>query len=58
MHTNTSWLIRNASAILTGLSGDQARHAGPDIRVSTAASPPSVRSNRKRARRSSTRAAA
>lgn len=31
MHTN--WLIRNASAILTGLSDDQARHAGPDIRV-------------------------
>src|SRR5690606_13318081 len=33
MHTNTNWLIRNASAILTGLSGNQARHAGPDIRI-------------------------
>lgn len=33
MHTNTNWLIRNASAILTGLCGDDARHAGPDIRV-------------------------
>jgi len=27
------FLIRNASAILTGLPGDAARHAGPDIRV-------------------------
>jgi len=33
MHTNTNWLIRNAAAILTGLCGDQARHAGPDIRI-------------------------
>ena len=28
-----STLIRNAAAILTGLDGAQARHAGPDIRV-------------------------
>ncbi|WDY59944.1 amidohydrolase family protein [Pseudomonas sp. PSKL.D1] len=28
-----SWLIRNASAILTGLRGAAARHAGPDIRI-------------------------
>ncbi|MCQ4313488.1 amidohydrolase family protein [Pseudomonas stutzeri] len=33
MHINTNWLIRNASAILTGLPGNAARHAGPDIRV-------------------------
>lgn len=33
MNTCTSWLIRNASAILTGLPGAAARHAGPDIRV-------------------------
>lgn len=30
---NTSWLIRNASAILTGRRGVDARHAGPDIRI-------------------------
>jgi cytosine/adenosine deaminase-related metal-dependent hydrolase len=29
----TSLLIRNAAAILTGLAGSQARHAGPDLRV-------------------------
>ncbi|MDR6710969.1 cytosine/adenosine deaminase-related metal-dependent hydrolase [Pseudomonas hunanensis] len=29
----TSWLIRNASAILTGMRGDAARHAGPDVRI-------------------------
>ena len=29
----TSLLIKNANAILTGLPGDQARHSGPDIRV-------------------------
>ena len=28
-----SWLVRNTSAILTGLPGAQARHAGPDIRI-------------------------
>ena len=33
MNTCNSWLIRNASAILTGLPGAAARHAGPDIRV-------------------------
>ncbi|MEK1940032.1 MAG: amidohydrolase family protein [Pseudomonas sp.] len=33
MTTNTTWLIRTASAILTGKRGAQARHAGPDIRV-------------------------
>ncbi|TWI47991.1 cytosine/adenosine deaminase-related metal-dependent hydrolase [Pseudomonas duriflava] len=33
MHTNTNWLIRSASAILTGMPGDAARHAGPDIRI-------------------------
>ncbi len=31
--TNTTWLIRNASAILTGRRGVEARHAGPDIRI-------------------------
>ncbi|MCX2690423.1 amidohydrolase family protein [Pseudomonas sp. DCB_CB] len=31
-HSN-SWLIRNASAILTGLRGGAARHVGPDIRI-------------------------
>ena len=30
---NTSFLIRNTSAILTGLAGPAARHAGPDIRI-------------------------
>ncbi|MEC5385735.1 amidohydrolase family protein [Uliginosibacterium sp. H3] len=29
----TSLLIKNATAILTGLPGDKARHAGPDIRI-------------------------
>ncbi|GAB2181694.1 8-oxoguanine deaminase [Denitratisoma sp. agr-D3] len=29
----TDLLIRNASAILTGLPGDLARHSGPDIRI-------------------------
>ncbi len=29
----TSFLIRNTSAIMTGLSGAAARHAGPDIRI-------------------------
>ncbi|WP_416466716.1 amidohydrolase family protein [Pseudomonas sp. LFS044] len=33
-HYADSWLIRNASAILTGLRGAPARHAGPDIRIS------------------------
>ncbi|WP_068830877.1 amidohydrolase family protein [Pseudomonas sp. BMS12] len=33
MNHTDSWLIRNASAILTGLPGAAARHAGPDIRV-------------------------
>lgn len=33
MNTNNSWLIRNASAILTGLPGSAARVSGPDIRV-------------------------
>ncbi|MEO7640944.1 MAG: amidohydrolase family protein, partial [Ramlibacter sp.] len=28
-----STLIRNATAILTGMAGDEARHAGPDIRI-------------------------
>lgn len=31
--TTTTWLIRNASAILTGRRGVDARHAGPDIRI-------------------------
>lgn len=31
--SSDSLLIRNAHAILTGLPGDAARHAGPDIRV-------------------------
>src|SRR3954453_7427249 len=30
----TSLLIRNAAAILTGLRGGDARHAGPDLRIS------------------------
>jgi hypothetical protein len=30
----TTLLIRNAAAILTGLCGAQARHGGPDLRVS------------------------
>lgn len=34
MKHSDSWLIRNASAILTGLRGAAARHAGPDIRIS------------------------
>lgn len=34
MNPTDSWLIRNASAILTGLPGAAARHAGPDIRIS------------------------
>lgn len=34
MKHSDSWLIRNASAILTGLRGPGARHAGPDIRIS------------------------
>lgn len=33
MKIQNSWLVRNASAILTGLSGAAARHAGPDIRI-------------------------
>jgi 8-oxoguanine deaminase len=33
MSDSNSWLIRNASAILTGLRGVAARHAGPDLRV-------------------------
>jgi cytosine/adenosine deaminase-related metal-dependent hydrolase len=33
MTFQNSWLVRNASAILTGLSGAAARHAGPDIRI-------------------------
>lgn len=33
MTTNTTWLIRNASAILTGRRGVEARHTGPDIRI-------------------------
>ncbi|MNO51160.1 Isoxanthopterin deaminase [compost metagenome] len=33
MTIQNSWLVRNASAILTGLSGAAARHAGPDIRI-------------------------
>ncbi|WP_417662083.1 amidohydrolase family protein [Pseudomonas sp.] len=33
MNANNSWLIRNASAIMTGLSGSAARADGPDIRV-------------------------
>jgi cytosine/adenosine deaminase-related metal-dependent hydrolase len=33
MTFENSWLVRNASAILTGLSGAAARHAGPDIRI-------------------------
>jgi len=33
MNHADSWLIRNASAILTGLHGGAARHAGPDIRI-------------------------
>ncbi len=33
MNTPNNWLIRNASAIMTGLSGSEARTAGPDIRV-------------------------
>ncbi|GLK92212.1 amidohydrolase family protein [Pseudomonas turukhanskensis] len=33
MTTHTTWLIRNASAILTGKHGAEARHAGPDIRI-------------------------
>ncbi|WP_255251340.1 amidohydrolase family protein [Pseudomonas indica] len=28
-----NWLIRGASAILTGLSGSAARHVGPDMRI-------------------------
>lgn len=32
-HDTTSLLIRHASAILTGMAGADARHAGPDIRV-------------------------
>lgn len=35
MKQTDSWLIRNASAILTGLPGAAARQAGPDIRVRT-----------------------
>lgn len=31
--SSDSLLIKNAHAILTGLTGDKARHAGPDIRV-------------------------
>ncbi|MBF7957981.1 amidohydrolase family protein [Rahnella victoriana] len=31
--SSDSLLIKNAHAILTGLPGDEARHAGPDIRV-------------------------
>ncbi|SNS83173.1 Cytosine/adenosine deaminase [Noviherbaspirillum humi] len=30
---DTSFLIRNAAAIMTGLPGAQARHPGPDLRV-------------------------
>jgi cytosine/adenosine deaminase-related metal-dependent hydrolase len=33
MTLSTNWLIRNASAILTGLPGAAARQAGPDIRI-------------------------
>ncbi|WP_225774938.1 amidohydrolase family protein [Pseudomonas sp. Marseille-Q5115] len=33
MTQNNSWLVRNASAILTGLKGSAARHVGPDIRI-------------------------
>lgn len=33
MNLQHSWLVRNASAILTGLPGAAARHAGPDIRI-------------------------
>jgi 8-oxoguanine deaminase len=33
MSDTSNWLIRNASAILTGLPGAAARHAGPDLRV-------------------------
>ncbi|PIA72626.1 amidohydrolase [Ectopseudomonas toyotomiensis] len=33
MNIPNNWLIRNASAIMTGLSGSEARIAGPDIRV-------------------------
>ncbi len=33
MNTTNSWLIRNASAILTGLPGAAARVSGPDIRI-------------------------
>jgi cytosine/adenosine deaminase-related metal-dependent hydrolase len=33
MNLQHSWLVRNASAILTGLPGGAARHAGPDIRI-------------------------
>ncbi|MHA6495312.1 amidohydrolase family protein [Pseudomonas borbori] len=33
MNTASNWLIRNASAILTGLGGGAARAVGPDIRV-------------------------
>lgn len=29
----TSFLIRNAAAIMTGLAGEAARHTGPDLRV-------------------------
>jgi cytosine/adenosine deaminase-related metal-dependent hydrolase len=31
--TSTSFLIRNAAAIMTGLPGAAARHPGPDIRI-------------------------
>lgn len=31
--SSDSLLIKNAHAILTGLPGEAARHAGPDIRV-------------------------
>ncbi|MES2820502.1 MAG: amidohydrolase family protein [Pseudomonadota bacterium] len=33
MHSTSRWLIRNASAILTGRPGAAARAAGPDIRI-------------------------
>lgn len=33
MKNHNNWLIRNASAILTGRQGAEARHAGPDIRI-------------------------